>query len=310
MRAYAFVLLLEAGLVLAWSSGFIGAKLAAETPSVFLVLFWRFVFAAGLLCPFVLLALRRGLGWRAFRLQLVIGSLAMFVYLATGIRAIDLGVPAGIAALIGALQPLATAALAGPVLGELVGRRQWAGLVIAFAGILIAVTGSFGDAPLSAYALALLGVVALVAATLIAKASATHVPLMPALGIQSLVSAVLFLPLAAADGSLVPELTAGFVAAVAWFVVFSTIAAYGLYWLCLRRSTATRVASLIYLTPPATMVWAWLQFGEPMTVAAIVGFTLCLVGVALSRTAPRKATVGAPELLMSDSGYPHRTGLW
>src|SRR3546814_9571440 len=115
------------------------------------------------------------------------------------------------------------------------------------------------------------------------KRSVIFMPLMPALGIQSLVSAVLFLPLAAADGPLAPELTGGFIAAVAWFIVFSTIAAYGLYWLCLKRSTATRIASLIYLTPPATMVWAWLQFGESLTATAIAGFALCLAGVALSR---------------------------
>src|SRR3546814_19797781 len=76
------------------------------------------------------------------------------------------------------------------------------------------------------------------------KRSVIFMPLMPALGIQSLVSAVLFLPLAAADGPLAPELTGGFIAAVAWFIVFSTIAAYGLYWLCLKRSTATRIARL------------------------------------------------------------------
>ena len=46
-----------------------------------------------------------------------------------------------------------------------------------------------------------------------------------------------------------------FIAAVAWFILFSTIGGYGLYWLCLRRSSATRVGSLIYLTPPVTMIW-------------------------------------------------------
>ncbi|MGO1077512.1 hypothetical protein [Inquilinus sp. CA228] len=44
-------------------------------------------------------------------------------------------------------------------------------------------------------------------------------------------------------------MTAQFAAAVAWFIVFSTIIGYGLYWLCLQRSTATRIGSLIYLTP-------------------------------------------------------------
>ena len=114
-------LLLEAGLVLAWSSGFIGARLAADTPSVFLVLFWRFVVVGALLAP---LAWRAQPGLRSLGLQALLGTLAMFGYLALGVGAIDLGVPAGTAALISALQPLATAALVGPALGERVRPRQ------------------------------------------------------------------------------------------------------------------------------------------------------------------------------------------
>ncbi|MER9120943.1 hypothetical protein NKH93_30945 [Mesorhizobium sp. M0954] len=34
--------LLDLGLVAMWSSGYVGAKLAAETQSVYLVLFWSF----------------------------------------------------------------------------------------------------------------------------------------------------------------------------------------------------------------------------------------------------------------------------
>src|SRR5215208_6397334 len=42
----------------------------------------------------------------------------------------EFGVTAGTTALIAALQPLLAAALAGPVLGEHVGRQQWAGLAV------------------------------------------------------------------------------------------------------------------------------------------------------------------------------------
>ncbi|HIP79671.1 MAG TPA: EamA/RhaT family transporter, partial [Kiloniellaceae bacterium] len=81
-----------------------------------------------------------------------------------------------------------------------------------------------------------------------------------------------------------------FALAVAWFILFSTLGGYGLYWLCLRRTTATRVASLIYLTPPVTMVWAWAMFGEALTLAGIAGFALCLLGVSL---AAQRRTVAA-----------------
>ncbi|HEX6015053.1 MAG TPA: DMT family transporter [Geminicoccaceae bacterium] len=275
--------MLEAGLVIAWSSGFIGALLAADAPSVFLVLFWRFVIVAVALSPFILHAVHAGPGSRELATQAALGALAMFGYLSLGVKAIDLGVPAGAAALISALQPLVTAALAGPVLGELVGRKQWWGLSLGFLGVLLAVGGAPGDAPWWTYGLSLAGMLALVAATLLAKARGETVPLLPALGIQSFAAAVLFAPLAAWEVGLAPAADLSFIAALMWFILFSTIGGYGLYWLCLRRSTATRVGSLIYLTPLVTMLWAWLMFGEPISTAALVGFALCLLGVGLAR---------------------------
>lgn len=190
------LLLLEASLIVAWSSGFIGSRLAAEASPVFLVLFWRFAIVTLLLLPFLVRAVRQGLGWRALGLQAVIGALAMAGFLAPGVKAIALGVPAGTAALISALQPLATAALVGPVLGERVVRRQWLGLGLGLAGVALAVGGSLGEAPLWAYGLSLVSTASLVVATLWAKATPDDTALLPALAIQSLVTAVLFAPLA------------------------------------------------------------------------------------------------------------------
>lgn len=276
------ILFLEFGLVIAWSSGFIGARLAADTPSVFLVLFWRFVIVSLVLAPFVVAALRDGLTMRAVAFQGLLGVLAMFGYLALGVKAIAMGVPTGTAALISALQPLATAALAGPLLGELVRSRQWTGLLLGFVGVSVVVWGTLGSAPVLAYGLSVGATVSLVAATLIAKRVNSPTPLIPALGIQSAVAAVLFTPLALMDGSLAPPTDLGFITAVVWFIVFSTIVAYGLYWVCLHRSTATRVGSLIYLTPPVTMIWGWAMFREPLRETAVIGLVICFCGVILA----------------------------
>ena len=289
MKAAATPLIaLEVGLIIAWSSGFVGARLAADVSSVFLVLFWRFVFVGLLLLPLLAHAARAGLTCRSVAIQSTLGAFAMFGYLALGVKAIELGVPAGTAALISALQPLATAALVAPLLEERVDRTQWLGLAIGLAGVGLAVGGALGHAPLWAYALSLASMASLVLATLVAKAVPDTTPLIPALGIQSIVAAVLFAPLAMLEGGIVPEIDAGFIAAIAWFILFSTIAAYGLYWLCLRRTTATRVGSLIYLTPPVTMIWAWAMFAEPPTPLATTGFAVCLLGVGLTRRSGRR----------------------
>ncbi|GAB5467913.1 MAG: DMT family transporter [Rhodospirillales bacterium] len=275
---------MEAGLVVAWSSGYIGARMAADTASVLLVLFWRFVLVTLLLSPFVMLAARRGLSWSAVGHHALVGALAMFGFLVLGVLAIDLGVATGTAALIAALQPLMTAALVGPVLGQRVVARQWLGLAVGLGGILLAVGGAWGQAPPLAYLLSLASTACLVAATLLAKARPDSTALLPALAIQSATTMLLILPLLwLVEGTLRPPAEAGFHYAVVWFVVFSTFGGYGFYWLCLKRSSATRVGALIYLTPPVTMIWAWALFAEALSLAALGGFAFCLLGVALAR---------------------------
>lgn len=296
LKRFATTPILEVGLIIAWSSGFIGGTLASMTLSIYTVLFWRFLLTTLLLLPLSLGALRR-LGPRDIALQALIGAFAMFGFLATIIAAIDMGVPLGTAALVAALQPLATAAVAGVVLGEHVVFRQWLGLAVGFMGVAVTVIGGLNDAPLLGYALALVSVACIVIATLITKAKSSAVPVVPALTIQCAISALLFLPLAYFQGGLAPEMTQSFAYAVVWFILFSTLGAYGLYWVNLARSTATRVSSLIYLTPPVTAVWAFLMFGEAISLAAVAGFCLSLVGVwlarnrAMVRAGPRAAPV-------------------
>jgi drug/metabolite transporter (DMT)-like permease len=277
------LLVLQVGLVLAWSSGYVGAIIAADTDSVVRVLLWRFVCVAVLFSPFLLNALRRGITWRWCLLHGTLGVVGMFACVGLGIEAINLGLPAGTGALISALQPLAAAVLAGPILSERVSRAQWIGLAVGFVGVGCSVGSLNGSDQLLGYLCSFASMACMVAATLIAKAKWTGADMLSALAFQTLVTAVLFVPVAAYEGVLLPEPSWLFGAAVAWAVVFSTLGGYGFYYLCLMRSGTVRTSSLIYLTPPVTLVWAWLMFGQPMSIYTIAGLALCLVGVALAR---------------------------
>ena len=282
--------LAEAGFVVMWSSGFIGASLGTSEAGTPTLMVWRFLLAAGLLLAGALLLRRRWPGLREIAVQGVVGLLAQGVYLTGVVGAVEFGVTAGTTALIAALQPLVAAALAGPVLGEYVGRQQWAGLAVGLVGVALVVGGDVrvAEAPLWAYAMPFAGMAGLVAATLVERkenlwGSGLEAPMDVVLGIQCAASALLFAAMAMFWGGLEPVGGLLFWGAVAWFVVFSTFGGYGFYWLNLKMSTVARVSSLIYLTPPTTMVWAYLMFGERVGLLAVVGLVICFGGVLLAR---------------------------
>lgn len=279
----------EAGFVVMWSSGFIGASLGTQTAGTSTLLAWRFLFAAIILLGWTMMMRRSWPCLKGIASAGIVGLLAQGVYLGGVVGAVEVGVPVGTTALIAALQPLLAASLAGPILGERVAGRQWAGLAIGFVGVALVVGGDMqlrSAAPVWAYALPFAGMAGLVAATFVERVSdrkaALATPLDVSLTIQCAASAILFTALALGWGSLAPPHDAGFWAAILWFIVFSTFGGYGFYWLNLKLSGVTRVSSLIYLTPPTTMVWAFAMFGEKIGHLALLGLAICAIGVFLA----------------------------
>jgi drug/metabolite transporter (DMT)-like permease len=99
---------------------------------------------------------------------------------------------------------------------------------------------------------------------------------------------VLYALVAVALGDAGPPDDARAWVAVVWLAVLSTIGGYATYWLNVRRGSVTRVSSLLYLTPPTTMLWAALMFGEPVGVVELAGLVVCAVAVLLVRRVPRQ----------------------
>lgn len=230
--------LLEAGLVVIWSSGFIGARFSIDYAPASLVVFWRCILVTFLLFPFVARPLRQT-PTAVLLKNAGIGLLAMAGYLFGVTEGIALGVPAGLAALFADLLPIGMAVLAAVVLRQRLSRGVWAGLLIGLAGVMLATHDAlaWGNAPPWAYALPVLGMLSLAVATLWQKHSPdpTALGLLPNLWLQCFVSTFVFAVVAGLHGSLAPVPNAGFAMSVLWTSV-STVGGYGLYWMCLRRA--------------------------------------------------------------------------
>lgn len=293
--------IMAAGLVASWSSGFVGIRYASENADVMLVLFWRTLMSGLILLPFALLIGPR-ISARALIQQMGFGVAMMFLYLGGFALAIGQRVPTGLVALISDLIPLAIAALSQPILGHRLTRRQWTGTALGVFGVLIVSLDSLslGLAPIWAYVLTVGSMLTFALATVAQKRMGTiNMPIHQSLCIQCLTAAILFAICAGLNGELMPPLDGRFEFGIAWLVLFSTFFCYSVYYASLRLYTAAQVSSVIYLSPPVTMLWAWLMFGEPLSAVMFFGLAVTLLGVWLtsSRAAAskEKATSGSVE---------------
>ena len=282
---------LAVALVMLWSSGFVGARLGTEAATATTLLAWRFLCAAavlGLVAAVRRPRIPRGGIWR----HAVLGLLIQVAYLEGVVTGIELGVPAGTAALIAATQPLLVAA-AGPDRTSV--RQRW-GLAVGLAGVGLVVAGDLGPgtAPWWAFLLPAAGTVALAAGTLLERRWRTGSAPIDGFVVQTGAAAAAVLALAATTGQLRPPADPAFWWAVAWTVVLSLFGGYGAYLLMLRRAGAMRTSTLLFLTPPVTALWVWAMFGQapgplalPGAIGAAVGAALVLAPPRVSRSASR-----------------------
>ncbi|MBC7779252.1 MAG: DMT family transporter [Proteobacteria bacterium] len=293
--------------VLVWGSGYLATRMGVMHAPPFTFLSLRF----GIAALFMLLIVAwvrpawpvRDLDAAARRTllgHLVVAGLLMHAINLSGSHYGQfLGLSAGTSALLLAAQPLLTAALAGRWLGQPAGPGQWLGVCIGFGGVAMVVAHKIDLAEMNAANLAAVSsaLIAITVGTLYQRRFCAQVDLRLALLVQLLASWAVVTPLAfAVEGFHVawsPEL----VAALAFLIVFASILANVALHTLMRHGEATRVTSLMYLTPLiAVALERWL-FGVVPTLLTLAGGAVTCVGVALTawrapRPAPATATPG------------------
>jgi drug/metabolite transporter (DMT)-like permease len=270
--------------VLLWSTGFIFAKLGLPYAEPFTFLTWRFAIVAGLMLA---VALATGAPWprdlRMFGHIAVVGVLMHGFYLGGTFAAIGAGVSAGVAALIVGLQPLLTATVVGPLLGERVSLLQWSGLALGFAGVALVLWNKLGlgEAPLWGYGFSFLALLGITAATLYQKRFCSTMDWRSGGAIQYAAATLAMLPPMLLFETGEVRWTAEFVFAIVWLVVMLSFGAITLLNWLIRRGAAAKIASLFYLVPPVVAIESYLIFDEVLRPAALLGMALTAIGVAL-----------------------------
>lgn len=272
--------------VLIWATGFIIARLIAPDAEPLTFLAIRYALAIAVLA---LAALVAGARWPAglagWRDGLVAGVLLHGAYLGAVFWSVGHGLPAGIAALIAGMQPLLTGLLVAPLLGEVVSRRRWIGIVVGCVGTLLVILprlGATGGIPPAPLGVCFLGVVAITLGTIWQKRTGGEVDLRTNTVVQYCGALLFTLPLALLleEGRI--AFTPAVTFALAWAVLGLSIGAISLLLVLIRRGAVAGVASLLFLVPPCSAIMAYLLFGETLAPVQVVGMGVAALGVALA----------------------------
>ena len=277
--------------VFLWSTGFIGARFGLPyiEPLTFLAIRMAIVVVLH-----VLLVWLTGARWTTAEEaghSAVAGLLMHGLYLGGVFTAISQGVPTGVSALIPGLQPILTSTVANRWLGEKVSGMQWFGLVLGLLGVLLVLHDRtvIGSGTLLGWIASFVSLIGVSIGSLYQKRYCGGIDWRSGNLVQYAAVAVLYALGSFAFETRVIHWTGELVFALTWLIFVLSFGAVALMYWIIKRATATAFASLFYLVPAVTALFAYLLFGEKLDAVTIFGIALCTFGVLLANRAPRPA---------------------
>ena len=270
--------------VTVWGSGYLATKIGLQYTAPFTFLTLRFMLGMALMVP-VAAALRpRWPHSPAEWLHIAVAGVLMHaINLGGSHYAQYLGLSAGITALLLSAQPLLTAVIAAGWMGERLAPAQWTGVAVGFSGVLLVVwhkidVRAITPGSLVAVSTSLAGITA---GTLYQRTFCRHVDLRGAPLIHFAASCAIVAPLAWLVEGAEVRWTWQLVAAIVFLVVLASILATNVLHTLMRRGQATKVTSLLYLTPIIAVALERVMFGVVPTALSVLGIAITCLGVAL-----------------------------
>ena len=266
--------------ILIWSTGFIIARygMPHAEPLTFLAI--RFFGVILILLPCILWFKAPWPSKSQIVHLAIAGVLIQFGYLAGVWIAIRHGMPVGLTALIVGLQPILTAVFVS-FLAEKITRSQWQGLFLGLLGVFLVLYAQINTTGVNAQTIFfnIIGLLSITVGTIYQKKYCAQFDLRTGSLIQFMTSLGLATIGAYLFETREVEWVLELVGALVWGIVGISIGAMSLLFILIRRGNATKVSSLMYLTPPTTAIMGWILFNEPLTILVGLGTLLTMLGV-------------------------------
>ncbi|HEU4948180.1 MAG TPA: EamA family transporter [Kribbella sp.] len=227
--------------------------------------------------------------WRA----LILGALNIGVFFALLFVA-AYRLPGGVAATVGALQPLIVAVLASGLLGERMSVRTTVAAVSGVAGVSLLVLRA--DARLDAIgvAAAVGGAVVMATGVVLSKRWPSPAPLLATTGWQLVAGGLLLLPVALiVEGAPPKSLTAQNLAGYGYLTIVGSALAYALWFRGIRALSPTSVTFLGLLSPLVATGVGWLALDQRLSLVQAAGALIVLGALVAAQT--RRAVRTRPQ---------------
>ena len=275
--------------VFLWATGFPAARFGTTDAEPFTFLGIRFAIAFFILSALVLLYLRpKNVDWQQFAHSIVVGVLMHGLYLGGVFYAVSKGMPAGISALIVALQPFFTALIAWVLIGERLSLFRAFFFATALFGIFMVLFPEFDiyeaipGITFETFSAGIIATLGISIGSVYQKRCVTSLNLWVGTSAQFLGAGVLMLVLSLATESQYVVWTANTVLSLAWLVVVLSVGAVALLMYLIKQGDSSSVASLFFLVPVVAFCMTWVLFGEAMNHIQILGGLIVVASVAIS----------------------------
>lgn len=193
--------------------------------------------------------------------------------------------PGGLAAVLGAIQPLLVMLLAWVVDSRIPARVTLWSAVAGVAGMAILLLSPQTVFEPVGIAAALLGAACMATGVWLTRRWQMQMPVLALTGWQLLLGGVMLLPIALLVDPPLPALTPSQWAAYAYLCLAGALLAYTLWFRGVARLPTVAVASLGLLSPLTAVVLGWVLLGQSVTGLALGGLVVVLVSVfAVQRT--------------------------
>jgi drug/metabolite transporter (DMT)-like permease len=279
--------------IVLWASAYVPSKIGVLASSPLWFLVFRFALA-GLLALGLARAAGAALprGRRAWLTVVVLGVLGNAIYLGCTYEALR-HLASGVGAIVASTNPLVLALVAPFALREPLSPGKIAGLVLGFGGVLaiVAVRAGSGAAEPRDVALAFIGVLGSVAATIVFKRWCGDMDLRAVTGLQLLAAGVVLLPFAVlTEGTPHAAWSWPLIVSFLYVVVVMSIGASLLWFWLLTHGEASRVSAYYFLTPVFGLAFAAILLHEPVYWRDALGLLAVAAGITLvQRSAPVRA---------------------